>query len=71
MSGVSFEKRNEVAVENCHSVAEWESVSVSHSLIVYSQLETLNVTPGAQDGCGSRLALIFSCNPGDRLGVVH
>ena len=48
-----------------------KSVSVSHSLIVYSQLEILNIPPGAQDGCESRLALIFSCNPGDRLGIVH
>ena len=71
MSGVSFEKRNEVAGENYHSVAERKSVSVSHSLIVYSQLEILNIPPGAQDGCDSRLALIFSCNPGDRLGIVH
>ena len=44
---------------------------MSHSLIVYSQLEILNIPPGAQDICDSRLALIFSCNPGDRLGIVH
>lgn len=41
VSGVSFEKRNEKVVENYHSVAEQKSVSVCHSLIVYSQLEIL------------------------------
>lgn len=38
--GVSYEKRNEVVAENYHS-AEQKSVSVSHSLIIYSQLEIL------------------------------